>query len=355
MKVVYLINGLGVGGGERVLVQTVLGLRQSLQRASVYCLSRLGPLAQELREEGIVVQLLRRGPILQPRAWGMLFEDLRHAELLHTHFFYSDLLGCLLSKAFSIPMVATRHETGFWMRTPHRLLEPMLIKQLRQVLCVSSAVQQSLRARKAPAHKLIVVPPGVASAEVSSHRPEEQISAVGRLERIKGHDLLLRAVAELFQQEVFQAWRLFIIGDGSQRGALERLCQELGLEGRVVFTGTLEPGAIAQQLRRTGIFVQPSRHEGLPLSLLEAMSVGIPCVASTVGGIGELIEHEKQGLLVPPDDKVALGGAVARLMSTPELRSRLGEAGRKQVDQHYALGRMLEKTRSVYESLRTSQ
>lgn len=151
------------------------------------------------------------------------------------------------------------------------------------------------------------------------------IVSIGRLHRVKGHDILLRALAAV-RAQVPDA-QLIVIGGGDQRHDLERLVSELDLQAAVTFTGELPPEGVRDRLARARVFVLPSRSEGMPLSLLEAMSAGVPVVASSVGGVADLLT-EGAGLLVPPDDPAALAGAITPLLVDDRHARELSEEAR---------------------------
>lgn len=162
---------------------------------------------------------------------------------------------------------------------------------------------------------------------VSGHLDERppMVVSVGRLEWVKGHDVLIEAFARL-RARVPEA-RLLIIGDGSERGALEDRAFALGLGAAVEFAGALEPVAVRERLRAADVFVLPSRSEGLSNALLEALGTGLPAVASEVGGVPEVMAGGG-GILVQPEDPVVLADTLADLLIDPAKRHVLGTAAR---------------------------
>jgi glycosyltransferase involved in cell wall biosynthesis len=146
------------------------------------------------------------------------------------------------------------------------------------------------------------------------------VGAVGRLDPMKGHDVLLRALARV------DGVRLTLVGSGAEEAALRRLALSLGIADRVTFAGWL--ASPAQYLPTVDVFALPSRSEGSPLALAEAMLAELPCVATSVGSVPEAITTEHDGLLVPKDDPGALAAALTRLRDDAALRTRLGAAAR---------------------------
>jgi glycosyltransferase involved in cell wall biosynthesis len=152
---------------------------------------------------------------------------------------------------------------------------------------------------------------------------------VARLHRIKAHDVLLDAMEILRQRQVHV--ELDIVGDGPERQSLEEQCRRLRLSDRVTFAGSLGEDHIIERMRRADLFVLPSRHEPLGVAYMEAMSMELPTIGTTSGGVQEIIDHGVDGLLVPPEDPIALADAIEGLVASPEMRSRLGVAGRRKI------------------------
>lgn len=167
-----------------------------------------------------------------------------------------------------------------------------------------------------------------------SHDPL-RIVCVGRLVETKGQAVLLDAVAQLRGEGIPVSLQL--IGDGPSRNALRELAQKHQIESHVTFAGAVNPEAIVDLLRSSEAFVLPSFAEGIPVALMEAMAMELPCVTTFVNGIPELIEDNVDGLIVPPADVAALAQAIGKLAADPNLRLRLGKAGRTKVLRNYHL------------------
>jgi glycosyltransferase involved in cell wall biosynthesis len=172
-------------------------------------------------------------------------------------------------------------------------------------------------------------PPPPAREEGRSDRPVTVLS-VGRAVEKKGFDDLLAALAQLPRS---LPWRLVHVGDGPLRKSLQAQAQALGIADRVSWRGALPQQQVLDCYRAADLFALPSRvvrdgdRDGLPNVLMEAQSQQLPCLATSVSGIPELIEHDVTGLLVPERDRAALAAALARLIGDADLRRRLGRAG----------------------------
>jgi glycosyltransferase involved in cell wall biosynthesis len=171
------------------------------------------------------------------------------------------------------------------------------------------------------------------------------IGCVGRLDRVKGHDVLIEALTRLPEA------RAVIIGAGPEEEALRRQARELGVADRVSLPGWSDQ--VTERLAEFDIFCHPSRYEGLGLALLEAMRARLPCVATAVGGVPELLDHGRYGVLVPPNDPEALAAALAALAGDPARRTRLAAQARDRVLAEFTTERMAAAYRELWaETLR---
>jgi glycosyltransferase involved in cell wall biosynthesis len=193
---------------------------------------------------------------------------------------------------------------------------------------------------RVPAHKIAVIPNGL-DLEVHQRRSTERlprrVAVVANLRPGKGHDTLIDAAVEVLRCQPDATFE--VIGDGSEREHL--IAQADRRQVRRAFTFAGQRDDVPARLADADIFVLPSRSEALPNAVLEAMAAGLPVVASDVGGIPELISHDRTGLLVPPGDTAALAGALLRVMNETGLAPRLGEAARVAVETRYSFDRMV--------------
>jgi glycosyltransferase involved in cell wall biosynthesis len=173
-----------------------------------------------------------------------------------------------------------------------------------------------------------------------------EILAVGSLLPSKGHGLVLNAVSKL--KSAFPDLRCRIIGEGPNRGEFENLAHELGIEKQIQFLGRQSRAQVAEAMQRCSIFVLPSSNEGLGCVYLEAMACGKPVIGCRGQGIDGVVEHGKNGLLVPPDGLEELVEELSTLLRSPELCRQIGNAGRQTVMQKFTLAHQAEQLISVY-------
>lgn len=173
--------------------------------------------------------------------------------------------------------------------------------------------------------------------------PGFTVGSVGRLDAQKGYDVLIRAVSTL------PSVQLVLVGDGPERGELERLATELGMRERLHLPGWTD--SARAHLASFDVFALPSRYEGFPLSILEAMSSGLPVVATDVGDVREAVRPGRTGLLVQPDDAVGLADALRRVLGDGAERSAMGLAARKLAQRHFTSAVMVREFESLYEEI----
>jgi glycosyltransferase involved in cell wall biosynthesis len=227
----------------------------------------------------------------------------------------------------------------------HKLLGPVIRLLWRNAAAVvaNSAGLQTLAQRFAPERPIGVIPNGVDAT--TFHPPAEMVPRsgpvrllfVGRVVYQKGLDVLLHTLAAL---PPALDWQLEIIGDGDARPALTLEAAQLGLASRITFAGWCDRAVIAERYRQADLFVFPSRDEGMPNVVLEAMASGLPIVATAIAGSEELVREGENGCLVPSGEAPALADALARLIAQPEQLRAMGRASREIVEREYTWTRV---------------
>jgi glycosyltransferase involved in cell wall biosynthesis len=299
------------------------------------------PVEVILREPGIDLGYIRK-----LRRW---LRSVR-ADVVHTHNSTALFYGALAGVAAGTPVrIATEHD-GVFPRSRRAAVSNrwLVASALTHTVAVSEAVKTLwVESDGIDAERVQVIPNGVPDTRLDRTAHDGfTIGTVGRLSTEKGADVLLRAFAELAKTRT--DLRLILVGDGPARPEVEGEIAALGLRDRVELLGTRSD--VPELLAGFDLFVLPSRREGLPLAILEAMAAGLPIVASKVGGIPEAISHGDQGLLVPPEDVGALAGAIDRLILEPDRRTALGRSARRRFEEHYELSKMVDRYEALMHS-----
>lgn len=218
----------------------------------------------------------------------------------------------------------------------HRLLAPLLrwVWHRASAVVANSEGLRQLGQVFEPRIPVKVIPNGVDLEKFKPLTRDWEVARllfVGRVVFQKGLDLLLNALAGLQES----SWELEIVGDGPRVEQLKEQAARLRMEKRVKFSGWLTREDLPTAYQRSTLFVYPSRHEGMPNAVLEAMASGLPVLATRIAGNEELVSQET-GVLVPAEDGEALGEALAGLMPNASLRQQMGNAARKRVEANYS-------------------
>lgn len=288
------------------------------------------------------------------RALATLDAPLVHIQTASRASFWRKSVVCLLARAARRPYLLHVHGgefMKFYGEESSRLAQRFIRHTLAHAALVIALSQEwrERLARIAPTARIEVVPNGVRLPDIQAlgqpRDREPSVLFVGDLIRAKGVYDLLHAFARIAGR--FPRLELTCAGGGEME-ALRRLAAEHGLQQRVACRGWLGPDRLRAELAGASVFVLPSYAEGMPMALLEAMSWGLPVIATPVGGVPQVIEHEENGLLVGPGDIEGLAAAMARLLSEAALRERLGAAARRTIETRFSLDVTLDRLGEVY-------
>lgn len=366
-SVLHVSETVGWAGGEAYLLKLAATLDRRRFRLGVV-VPEQGLLVNRLEPLGVPtweVPLTRR--LVSVSALRELIAVFRreHPAIVQSHGARSNVYTRLAGWFAGVPIVlSTVHNSlfdygvGTVRRRIYVLAERLTSPLAYRIIAVSHAVAHDLVHRYGiSADRVIVIQNGIDASAFAPQqprasvlvelglRPEDRlIGIVGRMTPQKGHDLLLRALHLLAPR--FPRLRCLIIGDGPLEPWLKRQAQELGLTPHCIFMGARSD--VADLLSVLEIAVLPSRSEGLPFALLEAMALGKPVVATRVGGNAEAVEEGQTGLLTPPEDSDAIADALAFLLEHPDDAARMGELGRQRVREQFSLKRMVTELERVY-------
>jgi glycosyltransferase involved in cell wall biosynthesis len=364
-----LLHSLSVGGAEVLAARLARRLRGSF-RFVFACLDEIGPLGMELRAEGFPIVLLGRKAGFD---WGCPLRLARlvreqQVDVVHAHqytpFFYAMTARLRGPRRPILFTEHGRHQPDY--PRPRRMLANRLFLSRRdRVVGVGEAVRQALINNEGiPGRRVGVLYNGIdvdafAAAgagpglrrtvrkELDFGRGEFVLLQVARLDYLKDHATAVRTMARVVNQMPHA--RLVLVGDGPERPAIEAQVRELNLADKVRLLGTRAD--VARLLHAADSFLLTSTSEGIPLTVIEAMAVGLPVVATDVGGLREVVDDGATGFLAPAKDDAALAGHILRLAADADLRRRMGLAGRERAKQNFDEPRMAEDYGRLYREL----
>lgn len=347
-------------GGQRQVLLTVLGLRERGHR-TVLVAHPEGELAARAAEGHDLIRLAPRAEVDLHAGWKLsrIIKDLR-PDIVHAHDPHAVALAALALSFLTsgkCPRLVASRRVAFHLKT--NAFSRWKYHQVDCFVAASNAIRDMLIGdgvdpdrtttvyEGIDLHRVQVEPAANIHAEfwLPTHAPI--VGAVAALTQEKGHKYLIDAAA-LVVRDVPDA-RFVILGEGDLRQTLERQVKELHLDKHVVLPGFRAD--ILSFIKSFDIFVMSSLFEGLGTSLLDAMALSKPAVASDTGGIPEVVSHGETGLLVPPRDARELAAAIVNLLKDPGRRERMGRAGLERVKRLFSADTMVERTLGVYRQL----
>ena len=362
LKIVQLITRMDkVGGAQKHVEALAIHLKQDGHDVTVVTGSYQPSLwhLQEHKIPVISISALQRAIHLAKdfQAFWQLRAVFKHLQpdVIATHSSKAGVIGRIVGRLLQIPTIFTAHSWSFtegvsykkklFYQRMERSIQPFTTK----IITVSEYDRElALMKKVAPAHKLLTIHNGIDPIERNKTTEKicmEQpvIVMVARFEVPKRQDVLLKTLAELTDIP----WHLQLIGDGSLRPALEYFVEQNRLSNRVTFLGNQLD--VHSYLEKGHLFVLLSDWEGLPISIIEAMRVGLPIIATNVGGVKELIIDRDNGFLVERENNELLKKRLHQLLMDAPLRGEMGTASEQRYLQYFTFIPMYQKTLMVYQ------
>ena len=372
MRVLHVVSRLNYGGAAALIFQWLSYLHNAGHDVEVCVIYSKGQFADKLEEEGIVVHSLALDPdgkTYQPKGKYNFFALIPLIRLIrggkydivHAHLFPTSLFVSIVSLIVKKPVIIFSEHSVSNHRRRYRIfkvLDWLIYKRYSKIVAVSEEVQDSLlRWLPGLKKKALVIPNSIdpKKIEVSEKKVEKLrkelgitnecrvILYAGRLLPVKGPDILLEALENLIDDE--RPLKVLIAGDGPLLSQLQQRTTGV-LDGRVTFLGLQND--VPTLLGVADLLVLPSRWEGLPMILLEAMASRTPIIATAVGGIPGVIEHKVNGWLVPPLDAKSLADGIITLLNSEELCDKFAENAYRKVCDHYSVDAAVKKLLNVY-------
>ena len=361
LRVLHLTHDMSFGGTEQVVRHLVEGGGDGLE-SEVACIDgRIGPIGEALRRAGTPVHALTRRAgfdVSLLRTLRRLLAE-RRVDLVHCHQYTPWCYGAPAAAGRGVPVLFTEHGRFHPDRhtTKRRLANQVLRRLTDRITTISEATRDALaRHEWLPRAEVEVLYNGLPSPV--AQEPSEALrvrlgiapgtvllGTVARLDPIKNQAMMLRALA----RPELRRCALLLAGDGPERAALEAQATLLGVAGRVRFVGFTED--VGGHLEALDVFLLTSFSEGTSMTLLEAMALGRPVVATAVSGNVEIVEDGVTGMLVASDDDAALADAIVRLSADADLADRLGARAKARFAERFSIERMLRSYRRIYDEL----
>ena len=370
IRVCHLAVGDRWGGAEVCLVELMKSLVKQRDLDMSAIVLNHGRLAKELSSLGVQVLVISESEVSLLKTLGKIVHQLgdHQYHIIHSHKPKDNVLGVLAGLLSSRPVIV-RTVHGSPEIFPNISRIKMALHELPNQVCNRVfvdqviAVSQDLRSRLSKYYgqsRVVCIHNGISLPHVNCLEGQGQIRSkmglakgefligtVGRLSAVKGCEFLIKAVPHLCR--ICHEFKVLFVGEGPLKGSLERLAASLGVREQVIFMGHHD--APLDIVREMDVFVLPSLNEGIPLALLEAMSLKRPVVATRVGGVPEVIRHESNGLLIESHDEQAITRACGRLLHDPVLGRSLGEAARIDVEKCFSSAVMGDNVAALYRKL----
>jgi glycosyltransferase involved in cell wall biosynthesis len=365
INVLHIIEDLNVGGLEELLSIIATGLNRDRYNIYVCCIEEGGQIAQELINHGIKVDILGINTYHNPFNILRLAKYIkeRKIDIIHTHMYFANTFGRLAAILAKTPIViSATYSNYFEYKKRNILMERFLSRFTDVIIAASNSIKEfNAKQQRISLDKFKVIydcastekfskrmNSGVVKGQLGIEPDYSVVGCVARLSLVKGHSYLIRAAAEVLKR--YPKVKFLLVGDGPVRKELENLTEELGIEDKVIFAGARRD--IPEMLSVMDIFVLPSAlREGCPLSVLEAMAMSKPVIASRLGGIPEEVSDGESGILVPPKDSKSLAEAIIKLLLDKSEARRMGQVGKKIFKHKFTKEIMLKKLESLYEEL----
>jgi len=362
LNLLYVITDLALGGVPLHLHRLVKAMRERGHEVRVISLAPDGPVGRTLRDDGVEVLTCDGGGGWDFRVIGRLARIIRatQPDIIHAMLFHANLAAKWAARRVGFPAnrVLCEIQTVEVERRWHLWVDRWTYPLCRLMIGNSPSVVEHLATQaRIPRHRLHLLRGGIDPSPYRDARPVDGSTLalpenvrvalwVGRLDPVKGLTILVDAFPSVVREVDAH---LLLAGDGPMRTALTRQIHRLGLADRVHLLGARSdvPGL----LKLADVFVFPSRTEGLPNSLLEAMAAGCAIVTTDAPGCRDLIEHQQTGLRVPYGDTRALSDAIVTVLQDPTLAARLGQCAADEVERHWHVDRTHEAYSALYRAV----
>ncbi|WP_153637442.1 glycosyltransferase [Marinobacter salsuginis] len=362
IRVLHVTLNMGIGGTEQVIRQLVMGMETEGVESEILCIDGcIGAIGEGLQQVGITVHKLKRR---QGFDWSLIAgirKRLRAGrfDVVHCHQYTPWLYGWLAALGTPARVVFTEHGRLHPDRYRYKamLVNPVMAMFTTTIVSISSATKEALvRFEFIPRKKIRVIYNGTSALkrnDIEAQKVRDNlgipkdafvVGTVSRLDPVKNQSMMLRAFKEF--SEKYPDSYLLMVGDGSDKEKLISLATELGISERTMFTGFINNPI--HYLSAMDVFLLSSHTEGTSMTLLEAMSLEIPSVATQVGGNPEIIENGVTGILTEPDSSQSFAEALEKLCQDGPARKSMGKAAQQRFTERFSAKVMLHDYEAIY-------
>jgi glycosyltransferase involved in cell wall biosynthesis len=354
MKIAHVVDSMEIGGAETLVSQMCHLQREQGHDPSVFAVLTLGPLGERMRKEGFSVQphIGRHLPDAT-RNFFQLFKELQ-PDVVHLHNPTPTVYAAMAARVAGVPsIITTRHSL---VARPRRMIVELKYAFAAcfcdWIVGICDATTNNIKSiHSVPERKIVRVYNGAASLKrvVQEQWPPKTgftLVYVGRLEPVKNHALLLNAFRAALSS--MPGLRLWMVGDGSERAMLESMAKELGIASQVTFWG--QQLDVAPFFFAADAFIMSSKSEGLPMSLLQAFSLGLPAIVTNVGGMAEVVRMAQAGITVPVTDPAGMAAAMLRMASSDAERTQFSTNAVTAFHANFTLQRMVDAYIFLYQN-----
>ena len=361
-KILYFITSLNIGGAEELLLLTIKNLNRHKFRPIV-CYLYGERLEKEIENLGVKVINLKMKNKFDISVLFKLYSLIKKGRfnIIHTHLFHANIIGRIMARLLNVPVIiSTQHYSFAYNGKLGMFLEKITAPLADRIIAVSEAAKRYCTDEEGILpEKLQLIYNGVDLSMKDRINGKSDlrtqfslnnnfvIGNIGRFAEVKGHRYLLMAVAEIIKK--ISNIKLVFVGYGPLKRKIIRLTNALDISKNVILIDSRRD--IPQILDLFDLYVLPSLQEGLSITLLEALAMGKPSIATAVGGNPEVIINGESGILIQPKDHQALAEAIINLLNDREKANALGLNGRLRVKERFDIKRTVSETESLYEHL----
>jgi len=368
IKVLHITFEMKLGGTQQVIRQLVEGGEKREFESKIFCIDGIvGELGEMLLKQGVEVVNYQRKPgfdLVLVRALRD-YITINQFDIIHCHQYSPYVYGVLAGLFTKAKVILTEHGRFYPERSSlkRKLINPFLAYITASITAISNATANALHVyenfpRKRITviynglkldEKLIIEPTAISLLKTEMNLPPDSfvVGTIARLDPIKNHELILKAIAEL--KSTVKNIHFLLIGDGAMMQPLMTMAEDLNISDRVTFSGFV---VMPQQYLSTmDIFVLPSFSEGTSMTLLESMAYKKASIVTNVGGSPEIVANESTGLIINSDDLSEFKNAILKLFQNPKLSTQLGQAAYERYNSSFRESRMVTEYQNLYQKV----